>query len=350
MSRRQLAMVMDLNKCIGCQTCTSACKTQWTNRNGRDYMYWNNVETHPGRGYPRDWRKSGGGFDVAGKVKEGRIPNLAHDYGVPFDLNYAKALNAQGAQDPHNDAEHPKGASFGAPPHLQPLTPPTFGPGWDEDAGAGEYPNTHFFYLPRICNHCSNPACLAACPRGAIYKREEDGIVLVDQERCRGYQHCVGACPYKKVYFNPMFRRSEKCIFCYPRIEQGLAPACARQCAGRIRFVSFLDDEDGPVHKLVTKWKVALPLHAEFGTQPNVYYVPPLSPDKLDAQGRPTGERRIPDTFLVELFGPRVPDVLKLLQAEREKKRRGEASELMDLLIAYRHEEMFRIPVAEVKR
>ena len=52
MSTRQLAMVMDLNKCIGCQTCTVSCKTQWTNRNGREYMYWNNVETRPGTGYP----------------------------------------------------------------------------------------------------------------------------------------------------------------------------------------------------------------------------------------------------------------------------------------------------------
>ena len=65
---RQLAMVMDLNKCIGCHTCTVACKTQWTNRNGREYMYWNNVETHPGQGYPRKWEDSGGGFDAAGNL------------------------------------------------------------------------------------------------------------------------------------------------------------------------------------------------------------------------------------------------------------------------------------------
>ncbi len=97
------------------------------------------------------------------------------------------------------------------------------------------------------------------------------------------------------------------------------------------------------MHALVTRWRVALPLHAEFGTGPNVYYVPPLSPDKLDDQGRPTGERRIPDAFLVELFGPRAPEVLGVLQAEREKRRRGEPSALMDLLIAYRHDEMFRV-------
>ncbi len=331
MSRRQLAMVMDLNKCLGCQTCTSACKTQWTNRSGRDYMYWNHVETQPGQGYPRDWAGSGGGFDAEGRVRSGRIPDLARDYGTPFEVNHAQALNPLGVQP-----------APGAP-HLGPDTPPSFGPGWDEDQGTGAYPNTWFFYLPRICNHCTNPACLAACPRGAIYKRDEDGIVLVDPKRCRGYQHCVGACPYKKVYFNPALGRSEKCILCYPRIEQGLAPACAQQCPGRIRFVGFLDDAAGAVHQLVDRWRVALPLHAEFGTGPNVFYVPPLSPDKLDDQGRPTGERRIPDAFLVDLFGPRVPEVLGVLQAEREKKRRGEPSALMDLLIAYRHDEMFRI-------
>jgi complex iron-sulfur molybdoenzyme family reductase subunit beta len=336
MSKRQLAMVMDLNKCIGCQTCTSACKTQWTNRNGRDYMYWNNVETHPGSGYPRKWQEAGGGFDEGGMLRPGRIPDLHQDYGAPFDMNYEEALNPSGQEKPGAEGL----------PHLQPVQAPQFGPNWDEDQGAGEYPNSYYFYLPRICNHCTNPACVAACPRKAIYKREEDGIVLIDQERCRGYQHCVAACPYKKVYYNPLYKRSEKCIFCFPRIEQGLPPACAQQCVGRIRFVGYLDDTEGPVHKLVEKWKVALPLHAELGTQPNVYYVPPLSPFKYDTEGRPTNERRIPDDFLVNLFGPRVPAVLKILEAEREKKQRKQASELMDLLIAYRHEEMFKLDAA----
>lgn len=331
MSKRQLAMVMDLNKCIGCQTCTSACKTQWTNRSGREYMYWNNVETHPGGGYPRKWQEAGGGFDTGGKLLRGRIPDLNQDYGAPFEMNYAEALNPLGH------------AASGAAPHLAPARAPDYGPNWDEDQGAGEYPNSYYFYLPRICNHCTNPACLAACPRKAIYKREEDGIVLIDQERCRGYQHCVAACPYKKVYFNPLFKRSEKCIFCFPRVEQGLAPACAQQCVGRIRFVGFLDDAEGPVHKLVTNWKVALPLHAEFGTQPNVYYVPPLAPFKYDTSGKLTDTRRIPDESLIKLFGPRVPEVLKTLETEREKKRRGEKSELMDLLIAYRHADMFKL-------
>ncbi len=334
MSKRQLAMVMDLNKCIGCQTCTTACKTQWTNRNGREYMYWNNVETHPGNGYPRKWQEAGGGFDEGGSLKPGRIPDLHQDYGAAFDMNYEQALNPRAARVTVEL------------PHLAPVRAPDYGPNWDEDQGAGEYPNSHYFYLPRICNHCTNPACLAACPRKAIYKREEDGIVLIDQERCRGYQHCIAACPYKKIYFNPVTKKSEKCIFCYPRIEQGLATACAQQCVGRIRFVGYLDDVEGPVHKLAEKWKVALPLHAEYNTQPNVYYVPPLSPPKYDAEGRMTDERRIPDALLIGLLGPRVPEVLKILEAEREKKRRKQASELMDLLIAYRHAEMFKLDPA----
>ena len=65
-----------------------------------------------------------------------------------------------------------------------------------------EYEQAFMFYLPRICEHCLNPSCVASCPSGAMYKREEDGIVLVDQAKCRGWRFCVSGCPYKKVYFN----------------------------------------------------------------------------------------------------------------------------------------------------
>jgi nitrate reductase / nitrite oxidoreductase, beta subunit len=96
------------------------------------------------------------------------------------------------------------------------------------------------FWLPRLCEHCLNPACVASCPSGALYKREEDGIVLVDQERCRGWRYCVSGCPYKKVYFNWQTGRAEKCIFCYPRTEAGQTTLCAHSCVGRIRYVGVL--------------------------------------------------------------------------------------------------------------
>lgn len=324
MSDRQLCMVMDLNKCIGCHTCTSACKTQWTNRNGRDFMYWNNVETRPGDGYPHKFEEMGGGFDADGELKPGREPS-AKEYGVPWDYNYEDALMT------------------GKDPWLKPNVKPTGGPNWDEDEGDGEYPNSHYFYLPRICNHCSNPACLKACPRKAIYKRQQDGIVLIDQEHCRGYRYCVAACPYKKIYFNDKISKSEKCILCFPRIEQGLPPACAKQCVGRIRFVGYRDDKDGPIHTLVDQYKVALPLHADWGTEPNVFYVPPTAPPQYNADGSLSDQPRIPREYLEDLFGPGVDAALETLVAERAKKSRGEPSKLMDTLIAFNHSDMFKL-------
>jgi nitrate reductase beta subunit len=223
------------------------------------------------------------------------------------------------------------------------------GPNWDDDlSGTPDYarndPNLKnlspaeqaamfqlermaFFYLPRICNHCLNPACLASCPSGAIYKRGEDGIVLINQNVCRAWRMCVTACPYKKTYYNWHTGKSEKCILCFPRLEAGLAPACMHSCVGRIRYLGVIlydadrieevasCDEDqlvdqqldmladpfdpeivasakangvadstikaaqrSPVYKFVKEWGLALPLHPEFRTLPMLFYVPPMLP------------------------------------------------------------------------
>jgi len=150
------------------------------------------------------------------------------------------------------------------------------------------------------------------------------------------------ACPYKRIYFNHNKKVSQKCILCYPRIEEGVAPACFRQCPGRVRFLGYLDDENSAVHKLVRRWKVALPLHPEFGTEPNVYYVPPLSPPMFDADGDVIeGSERIPRSYLESLFGPEVDRVLDTLTAEMNKTRRGQTSEILDTLIARQWKHMF---------
>ncbi len=319
---RQLAMVIDLNKCLGCQTCTVACKKLWNRDAGTDYAYWNNVETQPGKGYPALWPETGG-RSGAGEVKRGEVPDLDSGYGRAWDFNHRAAFES---------AAKPAGEKA----WLQPNEEAHWGANWDEDRGAGHYPeDNHYFYLPRLCNHCTHPACLNACPRHAIYKDKRNGIVLVDQDSCHGYRFCVEACPYKKVYFDPMRQVTTKCLFCLPRIEEGVPMACARQCPGRLRFVGYRDDPEGPIWKLVEKWKVALPLHPEYGLAPNVFYLPPLSPPKLDAAGRPTAEPRIPMYHLESLFGETVGAALETLRSERRKRRRGEPSELMDILIAY---------------
>ncbi|BBY52752.1 hypothetical protein MKOR_00030 [Mycolicibacillus koreensis] len=134
-----------------------------------------------------------------------------------------------------------------------------WGPNWDDNlAGSSEIladdpilkkvsdgvksqlEETFMFYLPRICEHCLNPSCVASCPSGAMYKREEDGIVLVDQDKCRGWRMCVSGCPYKKVYFNHKTGKAEKCTFCYPRIEVGLPTICSETCVGRLRYIGLI--------------------------------------------------------------------------------------------------------------
>jgi len=179
---------------------------------------------------------------------------------------------------------------------------------WTGDGENLPVHKTWFFYLARICNHCAYPACLAACPRKAIYKRKEDGVVLVDQKRCRGYRKCVEGCPYKKALYRPTTRISEKCIACYPRLEgkdpetKGLPmeTRCMAACIGQIRMNSLVkvdadgawaEDRQHPLYYLVHVAKVALPLYPQFGTQPNGYYIPP---------------RWVPRPYLHQMFGPGV--------------------------------------------
>ncbi|MCP4981706.1 MAG: respiratory nitrate reductase subunit beta [Gammaproteobacteria bacterium] len=316
---KQLAMVMNLDKCLGCHTCTIACKNLWTNKNGREYMYWNNVETRPGVGYPKDWENMPRGTPSGGKNSTPDMLPQNSDYGV-------------GAKGEIMDYDYEAGL-FNGDGVVQPDPEPAWLPNWDEDQGDGSFPNSYYFYLPRICNHCTKPACLEACPRQAIYKREEDGIVLADQDRCRGYRLCVQACPYKKMFFNAATQKSEKCIFCYPRIEQGVAPACAVQCPGRMRHVGFLEDANSQVRKLAVEYQVALPLHPEYGTEPNVYYVPPFSgSSQVDAEGRTLNVDRIPMDYLRFLFGDLVDYAVQTLRNERDNVQAGGESEILEIL------------------
>lgn len=364
--RAQMAMVLNLDKCIGCHTCSVTCKNVWTSRKGVEYMWFNNVETKPGVGYPKEWesqKKWNGGWiinddgnlepNIGSKlnilIKLFANPDLPviDDYYEPFTFNYSYLSNAPLSK--HTPTARPISIITGK--YLDKIKA---GPNWEEILGGefskrskdinftninkaiyGKFKNTFMFYLPRLCEHCLNPACVAVCPSGAIYKRAEDGIVLVDQNKCRGWRMCVSACPYKKIYYNWHTGKSEKCIFCYPRIESGETTVCSETCVGRIRSVGvifydadrikeaasvpniqdlyekqleiFLDPHDphvitealksgisehwvsaaqkSPIYKMVVEWKVALPLHPEYRTLPMVWYIPPLSPiqDAVDS-------------------------------------------------------------------
>jgi nitrate reductase / nitrite oxidoreductase, beta subunit len=390
----QLAMVMNLDKCIGCHTCSVTCKQAWTNRGGVEYAWFNNVETRPGQGYPRqyqDQQRWKGGWTL---TKRGRLtlrsgsrvkrllnifanPDLptVGDYYEPWTYDYDNLVSAPPSDT--TPVARPKSQITGADTTI------TWGANWDDDLGGGpeqisrdpvlakisaqvklEFEQTFMFYLPRICEHCLNPSCAASCPSGAIYKRSEDGIVLVDQDRCRGWRQCVTGCPYKKIYFNHKTGKAEKCTFCYPRVEVGIPTVCAETCVGRLRYIGVLlydadavlaaasvpDDQDlypaqlgvflnphdprvvaeaeragitsewieaaqaSPVYRLIVDYQVALPLHPEYRTMPMVWYVPPLSPvvDVLASTGHDGEDAgnlfgaidalRIPVEYLAELF------------------------------------------------
>ena len=392
--RSQISMVFHLDKCIGCHTCSLACKNLWTDRPGTEYMWWNNVETKPGTGYPtlyEDQDQYHGGWVLENgrlRLKLGskgselinisfnpRLPTL-DDYYHPWTYRYRDLIDAPAGDD--QPVARPVSMITGEDMEIE------AGPNWDDDLSgspiyAANDPNLQvlneeekrrffelqqlvYFYLPRICNHCLNPSCVAACPSGAIYKRGEDGIVLVSQEKCQGWRMCVSGCPYKKVYFNWESGKAEKCILCYPRIETGQAPACMHSCVGKIRYLGvllydadrieeaaskpdhelvdaqrdlILDPFDAqvvraaehngvdskvleaarksPVYKYVKQWRLALPLHPEWRTLPMLFYVPPLLPvtATLSQQGRYEVETdffsslesaRLPMRYMASLF------------------------------------------------
>jgi len=275
--QRQFGAIFDTNKCIACQTCTIACKTTWTSGKGQEYMLWNNVETKPYGFFPLGWDVHA--LDMLGPDQEWKD-------GVYEGRTLFEAAEA---------GERVRGWRPDELDYVGPNVGEDDCTGTVDRGAAMQIPHANwFFYLARICNHCTYPACLVSCPRGSIYKRPEDGIVLLDQGRCRGYQECVKACPYKKIFFNPMTGTSEKCIACFPKFEMGEQPQCFVNCIGKIRFAGTISTpenarEDNPLDYLVHVRKVALPLFPQLGLEPNIYYVPPI---------------HVPRPFLHQMFGP----------------------------------------------
>jgi nitrate reductase / nitrite oxidoreductase, beta subunit len=315
---RQFAFVFNLNRCIGCQSCTMACKSTWTFSRGQENMWWNNVETKPYGGYPHHWDVKT--LDLLEKANPGSQTWAGQSKALQAPYGEFKGMTVFEAAKKHVSDEGANRVLGYLPTDEEWSAPNRFedNPVGNEKGEKGQLAfkggellpqhKTWFFYLARLCNHCTYPACLAACPRNAIYKRPEDGIVLVDQERCRGYRKCMEACPYKKTLYRGTTRTSEKCIACFPRIEgrdpQGggvpMQTRCMAACVGQIRLQGLVamnpdgtwkEDRYNPLYYLIHIAHVALPLYPQFGTEPNGYYIPP---------------RWVPRTYLKQMFGPGV--------------------------------------------
>ena len=428
--RAQVSSVFHLDKCIGCHTCSIACKNLWTDRKGAEYMWWNNVETKPGTGYPTKWEdqekyrggwerahgelklKIGGRSGVLGRIFHNPSLPTLDDYYEPFTFKYGDLTGAPAG----DDQPTARAVSMVSGKEMKIEA----GPNWDDDlSGSNIYAANDpgvvklsteeqaqmfaiekmvMFYLPRICNHCLNAGCVAGCPSGAIYKRGEDGIVLINQDQCRGWRMCVSACPYKKTYYGWTTGKSEKCILCYPRQEAGEAPACFHSCVGRIRYLGVLlydadrieavaQREDGelaaaqreiildphdpqvladaraagipeqvlkaaqasPVYKFVKEWGIALPLHPEFRTLPMLFYVPPLLPVLSTEQ---QGTQKLADDFFTSLKRARLPlkYLAGLFAGGNEEEVKAVYRRLIAVRIQRRAETVDDLPEAEVEK
>ncbi len=126
------------------------------------------------------------------------------------------------------------------------------------------------FFVPKLCNHCSNPPCVQVCPVGATFKTE-DGVVLVDHDYCIGCRYCIQACPYGARFLHPVTRTAEKCTFCYHRLVRGLVPACVEMCPTQARIFGDLDALSSPLARFQRMHKIQT-LKAHLNTEPKVLY------------------------------------------------------------------------------
>ena len=179
---------------------------------------------------------------------------------------------------------------------------------------AGIFPEVKRVYVPVLCNHCEDPACLRSCPNKAIYKRP-DGIVLVDQDRCRGTGACVSACPYGNIilkkedsWYLPEDRSYEadfvkprlnenvarKCTFCAQRVDRGLEPACVVACPTTARIFGDLEDPTSKISTYVAQEeeqtrREPFKLLPECGTKPSTLYLGTMAEQAVECEGADAG-------------------------------------------------------------
>jgi Fe-S-cluster-containing dehydrogenase component len=242
---KKLGLVIDLDTCVGCHACAVACKE------------WNDG----GQFGPLD------DADAYGKEPFGVWFNRVHSYEVERTDAFVPR-----AQDGQKAAERGDGK-----PAM----------------------SVHF---PRSCLHCETPACVTVCPTGASYKRAEDGIVLVDEDKCIGCKLCSWACPYGAREYSAARGTMQKCTLCVDRIynesfsEYDRQPACVMACPTKARHFGDLGDAQSPISKLVAE-RGGVALMPELGYQPVNRYLPPRPRrDGCASQAPPSMQEETLDT------------------------------------------------------
>jgi Fe-S-cluster-containing dehydrogenase component len=214
-TQHQWAFGVDANKCIGCLRCVEACKRE------------NDV---PGDVHHfRTWVE--------------RYVYLEGDKRARIDSHHDPVnIEASGSEREYRFANRYQGAKV-------------------EKA----------FFVPKLCNQCTHPACVQCCPTGATF-RTQDGVVLIDHKYCIGCQYCVQACPYGARFFRSKEGVTDKCTWCYHRITKGLQPACVEVCPVGARIFGDRNDPQSPISLFIRNNRVQV-LRPETGNVPNVFYV-----------------------------------------------------------------------------
>lgn len=244
-TQKKLGLVIDLDICVGCHACAVACK-QWND---------------------------GGQFGpLPDEDAYGREP-----LGVWFNRVHSYEVAELGTRD------------SGLGKHADLAT--------SSATGSGLPATGMTVHFPRSCLHCETPDCVTVCPTGASYKRAEDGIVLVDEDKCIGCKLCSWACPYGAREYSEVRGVMQKCTLCVDRIynesfdEVDRQPACVMACPTRARHFGDLGDPDSDVSKLVAQ-RNGYDLMPEMGYKPVNKYLPP--------RPRRTGDTRRADVVLEE--------------------------------------------------
>ncbi len=252
---RKLGLVIDLDTCVGCHACAVACK---------------------------EWNE-GGQF---GPLPD-EDPLGAEPFGVWF--NRVHSYEVQGIGNRESGMAEQAGAVVGEAPGPQAIPHSPF-----PIPGATAL-TVHF---PRSCLHCETPDCVTVCPTGASYKRAEDGIVLVDADKCIGCQLCAWACPYGAREFSEARGTMQKCTLCVDRIynetldEADRQPACVMACPTRARHFGDLGDPESGVSRLVAE-RGGYGLLPESGYRPVNRYLPPRP--RRDGRGAPEAAHTAPE-------------------------------------------------------
>lgn len=138
----------------------------------------------------------------------------------------------------------------------------------------GSFPELSQYWLPTMCHHCVDAPCIKACPTNTLWRRDEDGLVVLDEDKCVGCQRCGEACPYGAISFDAEVGTADKCTMCSHRLDDGLKPSCALVCPTRAIHTGDINDPESAVSRLLQTREHKV-LAESAGAKPQIYYLEP---------------------------------------------------------------------------